>query len=304
MVRLIDSGSALGSGRFTVDVHEGAYQNFLLELYGTTDTAQTLLLSDIGRIRVLRQGRELQGETFEFFHKFTAIHAGYPDTVTGNAATAENIACIIPCQLPGLPNVLLAESREEIDIILEFGGNLDTRFGANPFTWNLYGITNELLAERYELQVFEQDQTPGGATTLTDLIQGVNIAALYLRDPSSIVTQIQVMADGNVEIDNIRPTALNTLTNIRNQVESSGNDLIQLLVASGPTILQSLNRSVRLQLSTSTSGTIEVTGIKLAPAKKQGKSIERAKSFAAARVASQSGLGAGAKIPVGTGRVR
>ena len=145
MRKFIKQGSAK-DGTVSINLPANVYAGLILRVRGTTDTAQTLLLSSIGHIRIFRYGEQIQSESFEFYHNYDNLKGGYLPTVTAGAAAAEDIFCLVPFGLPELPNTMNVVSNDEANVKLEFS-NLDTLFGSNACTYELYGYITEDIPE-------------------------------------------------------------------------------------------------------------------------------------------------------------
>lgn len=296
--KFIQSGSAKGAARVSADLPIGRYAFLALILKGTTDVAQTLDEADVGRIRVQRNGRQIQAESFEFFHDYSNLKGGFP-TRTVPTAGASRIVAFIPFSLHGVPNTLDVRSKEEVDVYLDFDAVLNTRFGANAATYELYAYEEAFIPETYELQIEEQDIQAAGAGRLDRMLDGVNVGSIFLRDGASIVNTVQVEVDGRTVVDSIDDAFLLDLTNITNRVEASGMGLLEIPIAPTGIIEEAFNRNAEISLDVSGAGTLEVTKLRVMPSSRAEQSL------ASVRALIQAKRGAGQSRPrsVPTGAV-
>lgn len=286
----LDSGSAKGAARVSVDLPILRAAALMLVVKGTTDTGQTLDEADIGRVRINRGGRQIQGETFEFYHDHANLKGGFPTRTVG-AATASRIVAFIPFFVPGLRNTLDIRSKEEVDVYLDFDAVLNTRFGANAGTYELYVLEAEGTPETYELHVEEQDLVASGSGRLTDILDGENIAQVYYRDPDSVVDQIQLIVDGETVVDNIDDEAILDVTQYENRIESSGIGLLETNLVPGGNIAEGINGNVRINADFSGAGDLEITKFRVLRSRRSEQSIDDVTNLLSGR-----GLAAQARI--------
>ena len=285
--RFIATGSAKGTARETIDLPVGRYAALLLILKGTTDTGQTLALSEIGRIRIQRGGREIQNEDWEFYHEYSDLKTGWPNSTLPTAG-ATRVAILVPFAAAGLPNSLDVMSKEEVDLFLDFESGLDTEFGSNACTYEVYGIHAPTQPEVYELHVEQQDQAATAAGRVIDKLSGRNIAALYLKDGGSVVTSLTVQVDDKVIVNEIDDDTLLDLTNMVNKKEATGNTLIELSNVVTGKLQEIANTKVEIDTTFSGSGTLESTKFRAEPSERAAQSAENVKAILAAKTTNVS----------------
>lgn len=244
----------------------------MLVIKGTTDTAQTLDEADVGRIRIQRAGDQIIGETFEFFFDLANLLGGYPHK-TAPTAGASRLTAFIPFYFPGIRNALDIRDKEEVDVYLDFDATLDTRFGANAGTYELYAAVAPGIPERYELRIEEQDVVAVGSGRYDQNLNGDNIGAVYFRDPSSVVNKIQVSVDDEVAVDNIDDAALLDQTTFERTVESAAGGLIEVNNAPGGSIAETRNKQTELDVDFSGAGTLQVTKFRVIASARSESSI-------------------------------
>lgn len=253
----IKSDSAKGA-RYSFTVEAGNYAGLLLVVEGTTASGQTLAAADFGPVRVLRSGREIVNASMDFLHSLTDIKGGYPPKLTGQAAQAERFGMIVPFYASGFPNVLQIEQSTELVVELDFPSVLNTRFGANAATFQLYGLQVDDVAETYEPNIVPNDQVGAGAGTVKSTLNRPNVLAVYLKDGSSVIDRVQLQVDGRNVIDNLSDAILRDLTNIWNQIETSGQNWAEMLVAENSRPETTISRSAELTTEFTGSGTVNV----------------------------------------------
>lgn len=285
--RFIATGSAKNSARESIDLPVGRYAALLLILKGTSDTGKTLALEDIGRIRIQRGGREIQNEDWLFYGLYSDLKTGWPN-LTLPSAGATRVAIVIPFSASGLPNALDVMSKEEVDLFLDFDAQLDTEFGANAATYEVYGIHAPTQQEVYELHVEQQDQAASAAGRLIEKLNGRNIAAVYLKDPGADVTSLSYTVDGKVIVNEIDTDTLLDWTNIRNRKEAVGNTLIEINLVTTGKMQEIANTQTDIDTTFSGAGTLEVTKFRVEPSQRAPQSAEAVKAILASKSADVS----------------
>lgn len=259
--RLLKTGSAKGGASVNDYMPKGMYNALVLIVKGTTDTGQTLTKNDIGRIRVEYEGEELQGRDFAFYHDYTDLMGGHPAAATGSVASPERILAAVPFAHPGYPNTLDVERPDQAVYYLDFDSILDTRFGSNDASYELYGLELPEIPMTYQLLVRQQDIEAAAAGRPDRTLRLGNVGSLYLRDPSSVVGNVQVTVDGDLVVNNIDSEFLLDVTNLERRIESSGQDLKEVLIAEGASIEETLNKNIDMQVSFSGTGTLDITAL-------------------------------------------
>lgn len=296
-LRFLGSGSCKGSARVSIDLPIMRTIYLMLVIKGTTDTAQTLDEADVGRIRIQRGGRQIIGETFEFFFDLSNLMGGYPHK-TAPTAGASRLVAMIPFYLLGARNALDVRSKEEVDVYLDFNATLDTRFGANAGTYELYARNAEGIPEQYEIQIEEQDIVASGSGRYEDILDGRNLAQAYLRDASSVVDKVQLHVDGSVVVDNIDDAAILDVTTFEQQVEAAAGGLILVNNMPGGNIAEASNSNSELDVDFSGAGTLEVTKVRWEPSRRAEQSVADVRALLAGRVTG-AGLRQPRSLPAG-----
>lgn len=259
--KFIQQGDAKG-GPVSIDVPQGKYAGFLIRIFGTTSAAQTLLNADVGMIRINRDGKEVIAETFDFFHCYDDLKGGFLPTATGGAAAAEDIYCFVPCSLPELPNVMNVPNNEQVDLKLDFTANLPLRFVALPCTYQVYGYLTEDIVEAYQLLIREQDVQAAAAGRLAEMINGKNLASLYLIDAGGILNSFSLSIDGQIVVDNIDDVVERAITAFENRVEVA-TTLVEVNQMRTGNFQNAINGNTELELIFSGAGTVNITAFQV-----------------------------------------
>ncbi len=260
-IRNIESFDALASTRHTTHLPRGRYSFLKLTFRGTSDTGDDLQLADIGRISIVRRGRQIQREEADFYHYYAAMKRGFP-TLTQATAGANRVDVYIPFAFPGIPNTLDVRSIESVDLIFEFPAGLDTAMV--DCTCDVVGVLEPSVPEIYELHVSEQDVTMSGSGQARETLVNPNLGAVYFQDPSAVVDAITLEVDGEVKVDRIDDQHILELTELLNQMESSAaSDYAEVNIATAGFLQEVLNSDVQLTANFTGAGTLEITKFNL-----------------------------------------
>lgn len=247
------------SGRVEIDLPPEPLAGLLLVIDGQAASGESLEPDRVGRLRVQRFGEQVQGENAGFFHDLANIHRGYP-TNSGGAGAQSHLVVPIPFAYDGVPNVMDVMSNEEADLILDFTrGDLGTVFGSNSATYKVIGLVAPTVKERYTLRVQESNIQASGAGRLPGEFNARNVGEIYLRDADSVVDEIQIDIDGDTAQDTISDQVLQDLTNLFNEIETSGLDLRLAHRPDQMVLGNTLNERVSYDVAFSGEGTAEFT---------------------------------------------
>lgn len=289
----IKSGDATAQNRIEIDLPPEPLAALLVTIDGKTASSQDLSPSRVGRLRVQRFGEQIQGEDAEFYHDLANIKSGHP-TNSGGTNEQSHLAIPVPFGLKGIPNVLDVQSNEEADLILDLSqGDLGTAFGSNSATYSVIGLVAKTVPERYVLRVQESNLQSNGSGRQPGEFNAKNVASVYMRDPDSVVDEIQLDLDGDVAQDTLSSQKLQDLTNLYNRIETSGLDLVQVHEPDQMNIQNTLNSRVSYDVKFSGAGTAEFTLMSTRfnneRSQQSAQRVQRVKEAQQARLANPGG---------------
>jgi len=254
--KFIKSNSAKES--FTTSLPAGRFSHLQLTYEGTTDAGQTLELDDLGTLVITDRGQELQRMPVGVLNQLADLKGGYPAKPTGNAATAERVVSYASFGYSGFPNVLAVNDQNEIEIRYIPSANIGTKFGANAVTLRIEAWENFEIVSRYKMKIASQNQQASAAGTINDNIQGKNLVALLLRDPDSVVSELNAKVGDKVLIDNAPFSIVKDETNIINRIESADNELAEVAISQNGVKGGTFNNGGTIQTTFSGAGTMEL----------------------------------------------
>jgi len=296
-VKFIKSGNPKGGASPRIDLPTGPYSSLLLVVDGDADTGQDLTPDDIaseGDIRVKRFGEQIHGANSEFYYDLSDLRNGHPTNI-GGSGDPSRVAIQIPFFLTNIPNVMDVTAKNEADLEIDFNSGLDTVFGANSATYEVYGLMMPGQAELYTLKVTEYNEQVSSSTRINDAFSARNVGEIFLRDPSSVVDALQIKIDNDVVVDNLDDAVLQDVTNLSDKVETSGMTLRHVHQPSTKDLRETLNENVEYSVQFSGGGTAEFTllSTRFNEARTE-RSVQRARTF---RERRQQDLASRTSIP-------
>lgn len=258
--KFIETATVTGGTSFSIKMPPGRYLGVLMRLRGTTDTAQTLALVDIGTIRVERLGSQVIGRSAEFFYDYTERFGGFPAAPTGNAATAEDVCWIVPFMAYGIPNSMEVLTQSELVLYMDPLSTLATRFGANPISLDVIGITDDEIPESYQLRIISQDfVTTAASQIIRERLLAQNIVQVCFDDTGADISTIQLEVDDKIVAQRMDDTIYTFLNDIYLRTEAAGNPLTVLPTAGGGDLGSYVNQNAILEITAAAAGTIPIT---------------------------------------------
>lgn len=262
MRKFIAGGSAL-AGPVNIPIPKNRYAGFLVRFTGTTSAGQTLLIGDLGQVRVMRYGQEQISESAAFFAAYNDLKGGFLPGPTGGAAALEDVFFYVPFSLPELPNTANVLSNEEMVLRIEPAATLPARFVALPCQYEVYGYITPDVPEAYQLTIREQDVQAAGAGRLAPTLNGKNLAAMYLIDAGAVIGSYSLDIDKIQVVDNIDDAVERAITSWENQIEAATALAEVNLVRTG-NIANAINGIGKLQLVFTGAGTANITLFQIA----------------------------------------
>lgn len=270
--KFIKSGST-STKRHAVDLPAGRFSALVFTLSGTAADNTAIAPDAIGRIRLVRNGEDQQGESLRFYHDYTDLKGGAPtlENVSATPGTDQRFIAIIPAFIKGIPNSWDFASNDEADFVIELDAALDTVFPSGA-QWELYGLASPTTPETYNLLVREQDVQASAAGRLSETINGVNTAALYVYDDGDVLESLQVEVDGETVVDNISFPLLLDLTNAENRVENKRIELKETSWLDGQPA-NAYNQNTDATFFFTGGGTVEVTAFQIRESNRRETSV-------------------------------
>jgi len=236
-----------------------------LTLEGTTDTGQTLALSDIAdSITFRRGGLPFQTESFRFWHEVGGLWYGDLDAPSGNANVSERVVAYVFFYQPELLQALDVQP-DSLRYNIQWGSDLSTRFGSNQATATIEQVTVQEgeLPELYTPYCLQDDVGVSGAGFKGETIDEPNVTRLFFEDSSSVVTDVRIEIDGRTQVENTDLDGINDQSRLFNRVESGKPPFVEYSTISDVGDRSLFSNRVSYQFQASGSGTVETTRMRI-----------------------------------------
>lgn len=248
LVELVSASVTTGA-QVNFTLAPGQYEQLLIEFAGTTIAAQTLLIADLGEMRLTDSKGAHSRVSFSSLQDRAFALGGILEDATGNAASAENVHIPFPFAIQGDSDNIFAVSPNEIVTLTIFpGSNFATRIAGNTWTFTIHALRKTGIQRyRYLLNDLEFGIING---ITTEQVQFENIYDVWMENNTNI-NRIVWKQDGEAVFDTTRD-ALIQQTHFDNEIEtfSATINKVQLL----------LNRRGEPQKSLNDANEIRVEG--------------------------------------------
>lgn len=257
--KLLKSGG-VSANALHVDVEAGKYAGFLINFYGTVNSGQTVANTDLGKVRLLRDGDQLMQIDIDRLQDWNDLDLGQkPET------NNFNFTCVLPCRVDmgrgGDKNAIFCDVDGQVKLELDSFYN-STKMATGTVT--VQGITAPGGEKNYHLKVYQHDFSAGVGTTPQTFHNTPNLIRVLLGYSANI-SNAQLLVDGRQVVQS-SGIILNDYTCLMNRIEthSTTTPLYDLMVAESMNEVEVRNNSSKLEVTVITSAiTAETTVISL-----------------------------------------
>lgn len=236
----------------------GRHHGITLIFTGTNDSGQTGALSDLGSVQINRDDRQIVNASIQDIGLMNDIRFG---SVLFSSTTASDFtaAVFIPFFISDedddkFQNALNIVEDDELNIEYVPGSNQSTVF--TSLDCAVYADM-EAYNETYEHRLLRDNETEGSSVASKPYnINKPNVAALYLVDPSDVVTLVELEQNGRAAFSPQSWDKLENDTLRKNKLETSSFDMVELQLFSKGNRGSAVNRDTILRVTTSGGGTI------------------------------------------------
>lgn len=230
----------------------GSYGLFMLRFTGTAQAGQTVALPDLGNVKLNWNGEDIVNVPASILSALDNVYGGAVES-TSNIGGSFAFSIIIPTGL-------WFDNKN----IYEIGNNDKVYFNLsfpNMVAGLIVSGTVEIsgLPKRGQMNYFHKllsrNIVSAGASTITDTIVDKNISEVYLVDPATLMSNIQLVKDNKVIYDGSVGTEL-AYSNWIHQLESTVTTLALEFVTSG-NVQEALGSGIDYKYTFSGGGTQE-----------------------------------------------
>lgn len=259
--RLQAQENALNS--FQENIQPGRLDGLLLYFTGTNATATPGDLDDLGTVVIKRGGNTIVNRPIGVFGDMANIRGG--SNRFSSTGSGDFIATVfIPFFALGLPQAYNIKSVSELNFDWQPKSTISTTFSS--LTLSVYSRV-AFHDEHYLYHILGDDQTPAAAVSARPYqLNKSNITEVYLRDPDTVLDSVALRSN-NFQFTDQPKEVLVAGTLLDNMLEVDNFDMIQLQCYTLGKPLSALNKDSVIELTTSGTGTIEITVCHLIPKK-------------------------------------
>ena len=246
---------------FQDNIEPGRLSGILLYWNGTNATATPGDYGDLGSIRIKRDGETIHDRPIEEYADMANIRGG-SNKFSSVGSGAIVATAFIPFFELGLDQAMIIEGEKELNFAYQqadgavFSSLQVTVFAVQSF-----------LDEDYQYFILGNDQTPGGVwNSKTVQLNTDNITSVYLRDASSILTDIGLRSDGQEKVSDQPKDVVEAGTLLENRLEVNNFSQLLLRTFTIGNPLSVFNEKNVLKLTTSAGGSeIRITICSIRP---------------------------------------
>jgi len=236
-----------------------SFKEIIIHIVGTNDTAQTLALADIGRVRYEKNGEVMVDAGFDFLHGMSSINGGHAKAESATASDVD-IWLSIPRYFND-KNVETVVPSDQAQLLITFNSAFATALASA--TTRVY-VNQEEGVQNYDLQIKQFRHDISGAGDIPVKFNEMNILQIALSD---IVSSVLTLSSSNItrvttQVDeqsgaSIPVSSLQANTNYNHRLEAAYNNIAVIYEAEGD-VTSRLSDGVDFSFGTSGAATPEV----------------------------------------------
>ena len=277
---LLDSDSL--SSQFLGDIKPGKYSYFAIMIDGTVLAADALVESEIGRIRVSEQGRDVVNVDAAQMLRINRMEGGHVrfESVAGAAGEV----CILIPRGYDDANVHLVTEADLAKVAIVHDAAFDTAMSG---VIDLYGLLVETGEMNYLLKIIQLDEAIAASAVEKVKISEENAFAIYI-ERNADWDRFRVLRD-NEEVANVSERALTHISDALNETDSlstanteglstTTNSMQVLRFANPGEVGEFLSDNIQLEVQAGTADTLRIVvfSADFAPGKLRQTKIETA----------------------------
>jgi hypothetical protein len=270
MKQLFRQSATIGSLAYQSE--KGQFGLYLVRFEGTAQTGQNVSLADLGNFVFRWNGEDINNIDFEFLNLVSNLYGGVSEfsSTTGGSFKA---SAFVPTGLWfDSQNIYDVGDEDKVEIVMNWNTAKIASGNVYIFGKPRKGIMSYLHG------LYKRTIVSGGAGTIIENIPVENIATLYIKNPTALISKLQVARDGKVVVDG-SIGALQSYSDWTHLLEQSSN-LLAIEFVESKDVREAISGGVNLIFETTGSGNIEVYYSRLIPKpEKVEVSLARARSL-------------------------
>lgn len=244
---------------FQHNLNPGSVAGLLFYFKGTNASATTATIDDLGTIRVKRFGETQHDRPVHTYADINNLRRGQ-NLFSSSSGSDFKATCFVPFyegEQDGFEQAYNVEGNQEMNVAYDPSTGTPGNFASLDVT--VYAVIKQ-KPEFYQYYLLGNDQTPAGAVTGKGYqLNQANVSAVFVDDRSSILTELGLRIDGGESFTDQPADVIEAGTLLTNRLEQSTFDLLEMQVYSAREPLSVINENSVIKITTSGSGTIEIT---------------------------------------------
>lgn len=241
---------------FQHNINPGSVKGILLYFNGTNAASTTSDIDDLGTVTIKRFGETQHDRRVRTYADLNNLRRG--QNLFSSAEAGDFKATVfIPFYEKTFEQAYSIEGNQELNIRYEPGTGTPGNFSSMDVT--VYSVTAQ-KPEFYQFYMLGNDQTPSASITGKGYqLNQANVSSVFVDDRDSVLTELGLRVDGAESFTDQPADVIEAGTLLDNRLETSTFDLLELQVYTEDEPLSVINQNSVLKVSTSGSGTIEIT---------------------------------------------
>lgn len=212
----------LSNLQMNLNLARGQYGLFLIRFSGTNQAAKSVALSDLGNVILNWNGKDIVNVDVEVLTMMANIYGGFIEA-TNVVGGAFAFSFIIPTGAWfDTKNIYDVSDSDKVFFKLDYP-NVLTNALSGSCTIN---ALPQVGIMSYFHKILSRTVVSGGAGIITDTIVQSNIINLYIKDPATLTSDIQLIVDNEVKVDGSVSVEL-AYSNWIHLIESAGTFLCE-----------------------------------------------------------------------------
>lgn len=242
-----------GNGSLTFFLPKGQYGMFFIEFDVTAATGVTLTRKDFGNIIFNWNGQDVVNVDAEILNLLNNVYGGTSE-FTANAGAKHRLTVFMPAGLWfDSRNIYDIGDNDKVYFKLDFKELSDsakvTSGSVNIYAKNRVGVMG------YLHHITSRNVVASGASVIADSHPINNIANVYLKNPASLLSNVQIVKDGETIVD-ASPSTLIAYSDFIHQLESTNNTLA-IDFTESKDVRESVGATLSYKYNFSGAGTLE-----------------------------------------------
>jgi hypothetical protein len=249
-MKLLHSVPASNSS-MTFYIPKGQYGSLMIRYELDAAAGVTLTRANLGNVILNWNGQDVVNCDAEILNQLDNVYGGVSE-FSASAGSTHNASVFIPCGLWfDSQNVYDIGENDNVYLKLDFS-DLASAANVDSGTINVYG-KNKTGVMSYLHNITSRPVVASGASTLADTYKINNISQIYLKDPATLLSNVQFSKDKETIVD-ASPGVLISYSDYIHQLETTNTTLAVDFTESGD-VREAVGTDISYKFTFSGAGT-------------------------------------------------